>query len=257
MSASRRACAHGDAGRSDAFVQLGERVRDHPSVGEGVPGPRRCLRPVGVDAELPGSVAADVDPVHEQLMPAGHLDAAGGPNVAGVGEQQLWRQHAAGDRPAGSVEVGQHGVHHPRPLHQTGFEGLPVRRGDDHRQRVEMPRTGDLSAVPVCDGVTGMVHLDERDAVVVDEAADHRTQPLEAELAAFGDAFGHLLPGRSDTAHRVDELVVAAASRPTYVEERLLCAGGPVFRQHVIGTGLSAGAETGDGGCGLRRAAGA
>ena len=128
--------------RADALVEVGDGVRHHAAVGHCVAGPRRRLRPVGVDQELAGRGAADVAAVQEQLMAPWHLDAAGGAHVSGMAEHQLRRQRAAGDRPARPVEVGQHGVEQSGALHQTGLEDVPVGRRDQQRQRVQMPRAG-------------------------------------------------------------------------------------------------------------------
>ena len=181
-------------------------------------------------------------------MPAGHLDAAGGPDITRVREQQLRRQHPAGNRMAWPVQIGQHGVEQPGALHQTGFQGVPVRRGEHQRQRVEVPRSRLRGAVAVGDRFAVPVDLDVGDAVVVDQAADDRPQPVQATAAALAHAFGQLPPCGADIARGVDELVVTGARTGTNVEQRLLSPGGAIPGQQVVDVVR---ADTGD----CRRAA--
>jgi hypothetical protein len=91
-----------------------------------------------------------------------------------MGEQQLRREHPAGHRLARTVEVGKDGIEQSRPLHQSGFQRVPVGGRDQQRQRVEVPRPRCGGAVAVGDGFAVRVYLDVGDAVVVDEAANHR-----------------------------------------------------------------------------------
>ena len=227
--------------RADPLVQIRDGVCHHPPVGQRVSRSRWCLRPVGVDHEAAVGAAADVAAVQEQLVSARHLDAAGGPEVTRVGEQQLSRQDTAGQRDARAIKVGQHGVEQPGALQQTGFQRVPIRRGDHQRQRVEAPRPRLRRAVPVRDDVAVSIDLDVRDAVVVDRTAYHRPQLVEPATAAFADALGQLLPGRADIACGVDEFVVPGARAATQVEERLLSPGGAVPGQQIVDVGCALG----------------
>jgi hypothetical protein len=79
------------------------------------------------------------------------------------------------------------------------------------------------------------VHLDVGDAVVVDQAAHRRPQPVQPAAAAFTDAFGQFLPCRADIACRVNEFVVTRGGPvAAHVEQRLLGADGAVPRQQVV-----------------------
>ena len=197
--------------RPDPFVDIGDGVGDHPAVGQRVAGARRGLCPVRVDQETAVGGPADVTTVHEQLMSTGVLDAAGGPDVAGMTEQQLGRQDPAGDRPARTIQIGQDGVEQPGALHHTGLQRLPVRRRQQQRDTVQMPGARHRDALSVGDGLAVPVDLDVGDAVVVDQSAHHVAQPLQAGAAAFADEIAEFLPRRPDGAGGVDELVVPGA----------------------------------------------
>ena len=201
--------------RADLLVDVRDGVCDNAPVGERIAGTRGRLRPVGVDQELTRRRPADVASVQEQLVATRCRDAAGRPDVAGVGEQQLRRQHAAGDRAPQAVEVGQHGVQQPRALHQAGFQRVPVRGGDHQWQRVELPGPRHPGAVAVGDRIAVVIDLDVGDAVVVDEAAHHRPKAVEAVAATVAHTVGQLLPGRPDIPCRVDEFVVAGSRAGT------------------------------------------
>ena len=212
-------------------------MRDHPPVGQGVAGAGRGLRPVGVDHEVAGGTSADVAAVQEQLVASGHLDTARRTQIAGVGEQQRRGKHSAGQRPAVSVEIGQHRVQQAGALHEPGFEGVPVAFRDHQRQRVELPGSGHGPAVAVGDRVAEVVGLDVGDAVVVDEAADRGTQPVQSATAAVADAVGNLLPGGAHIAVLVDELVIARVTRSgggLQIEQCRLPPHGVVRHQRVV-----------------------
>ncbi len=212
----------------------GMACRDHPAIGQRIARAGRRLRPVGVDQEAAVTRATEITAVHEQLVPPGHLDTPRRSDIAGVGEEQLRGQHAAGHRYARAVEVGQHGVEQPRALQHTGFQDVPVGRRDHQRQRVEVPSPGLGRAVPVGDGVTVAIDLDVGDAVVVDQAAHRRPKLVQAATSPLADTLGELLPGRPDIACRIDEFVVSADRAPAYVEQRLLGSRGAIPGQQVV-----------------------
>jgi hypothetical protein len=220
--------------RPDPLVQVRDGVRDHTPIRQRVPGARRCLRPVGIDAERAIGGAADIAAVHEQLVATGNLDAARGPQIAGMGEQQLRRQHAARDRALRAVKVGQHHVEQPRPLHQPGFQHLPVGCRQHQRQPVEEPWAGLGRAVAVADRVAVLVDLDVGDAVVVDQALHHRAQPLQSRAPPLADRLGQLGPGRAQIAGFVDEFVVARGGSAAQLEQPLLGPRSSIAGQQVV-----------------------
>ena len=178
------------------------------SVGQRVAGARRRLRPVGVDLETAVGQPADIAGVHEQLVVPRHLDSVGGAHVTGVGEQQFRRQHALGERATVSVQVGEHGVEHPRPLHQPGLEHVPIGGGDHQRQRIQVPGPG-LDAGTTGDRLSARIDSGVGDVVVVDQLVHRRAQPTQPGPSALADGVGKLGPGRPHVSGFVDEFVVA------------------------------------------------
>ena len=221
--------------RPDALVQVGHRVRDHAAVGQRIACARRRLRPVPVHPKASRRVPAHVAAVHEQLVPARDLDAAGRPDVAGMAEHQLRGQQALEDAAARPVQVGEHRVQQPRPLQQACLQRLPVGGGDQQRQPVEVPRARRRGIGPVGDRVTVVVDFDVGDAVVVHQAAHRGPQPLQPCAAALTDRVGQFLPRGPDVAVHVDELVVAGPGPATQVEQCLLGARGAVAGEQAIG----------------------
>ena len=77
------------------------------------------------------------------------------------------------------------------------------------------------------------------DAVVVDQAVQHRVQLIQPHPAAFGERVGQFGPGRPHVAVMVEELVVTdARARRTggaQIEQCLLGACGAVPGQQAVG----------------------
>ena len=226
----------------DPFVDIGNRVGHHPAVGQRIPGTGRRLRPVGIDPEPAVRGPAQITSVHEQLMAARVLDAPHRPDVTGVTEQQLGRQHAAGQTALLAIEIGQDRIKPPRALHHAGFQGLPVLGRDQQRDAVEVPRAGHRHAVAVGDGLAMPVDLDVGDAVVVDQTAQHVAQPVHPAPAALADQVGQFAPGGPHRPGAVGEFVVSGAPGRTRrwdagadVEQRLLGAGSAVVLEQPVG----------------------
>ncbi len=166
--------------------------------------------------------------MHEKLVAPWDFDSVGRAHVSGMAEQQLGGQDAFGEQAAGPVQVGQHGVEHPRSLQQAGLEHLPVGRGQHDRQGVQLPGPGLLA-------VTAGLDVGVGDAVVVDEVVHHRAQPVQPAAAALRDGVGQLGPRRAHVAVLVDEFVVAACRAVPQIEQRFLGPRGTVSGQQAIG----------------------
>ena len=119
-------------------------------------------------------------------------------------------------------------------MHKTGFQRVPFRRRNHHRQRVEVPRARHRGAVTIRDGLTVRVGLNVGDAVVVDQASHHGAELLETAAAALADAFGQFDPRRPDIACRVDEFVVPGTRVATGIEQSLLRPRRAIFGQQVV-----------------------
>src|ERR1043165_3431255 len=98
-----------------------------------------------------------------------------------------------------------------------------------------MPGARHGGAVVVGDHLPVVIHLDVGDAVVVDKAAHHGTQPVQAVTATLADAGGQLAPGRADVARGVDQLVVAGTHAiVAHLEQRTLGPGTAVGGHHTV-----------------------
>ena len=220
--------------RRDPLVEVRNRVRDNASVGQRVARARRRLRPVGVDLKAAVRQPAEVTGVHEELVAPGDLDPVGGAHVTGVGEHQFRWQDAFGDQAARPVQVGEHGIEQPGPLHQPGLQHLPICRGDHDRQGVQAPGPR-LRGLGLGPAVPGGIDLGVGDAVVVDQAVHHRAQPVQPGPAALRDGVRQLGPGRPHVSVAVDEFVVADPRAVPQIEKRFLGSRGPVPGQQAVG----------------------
>ena len=197
--------------RRNPLVEVGNRVGDNTPVGQRIAGARGRLRPVGVDRKAAVRPPADVAGVHEKLVVPRHFDSGGGTHVTGMGEHQFRRKDAFGEQVTRAVQVREYGIEHAGPLYQSGLQHFPIRRRNHDRQGVQAPRprfqprglgsAGRPLAVGIDFGVG--------DAVVVDQAAHYRAQPVQPGFAALSDGVGQLGPGRPHVTRLVEELVEA------------------------------------------------
>ena len=181
---------------------------DDSPPGQGVPGPRRRLGPVGVDPEPAVVEPAEVTAEEEELVASRVLQAARRPDVTAVGEEQLRRQDPAGDGPPRSVEVGQYRIEQSRALQHARLEHLPVRGRHHQGDSVQLPRRGRGHSPAVGDRLAVAVDRDVGDAVVFHQAVDNLAKALEPVTPAFGDDVGELGPGGPHRTRLVEELVV-------------------------------------------------
>jgi len=109
--------------------------------------------------------------VQEQLVSAGHIDAAGGPDITRMREQQLGRSTPLVTEWRGPYKSVSTASSSRERCTRPDSRVVPVRRGEHKRQRVEVPRPRVQGAVAVGDRIAVPVDLDVGDAVVVDQAA--------------------------------------------------------------------------------------
>src|SRR5262249_44728946 len=150
--------------------QIGHRASHHQPIFESVSCSRRGLRAVGVDGELPGCVAADVDRVQVEALAADRNPPVARAQEIGVPEDELARQEPLAQKSLFPVAVGDDGVEEPRALAEPDAKALPLRAFDYEGNRVELPRSvrplGDPEDV-------------ERDLLLVDAPSYILSQLLE------------------------------------------------------------------------------
>ena len=86
---------------------------------------------------------------------------------------------------------------------------VPVGGRDQQRQGVQLPGPGNGDFGAVDRGVTIAIDLEVADALVVDQAADHRPHLFQPGSTAFADQVTEFPPGRPDLAAGIDEFVVS------------------------------------------------
>ena len=141
--------------------------------------------------------ADDMPRVEMQMHAAGHFQVVARDEKAGMGEDQLGRQHAAGQELLRTVEVGQDRVEHGDPLREGFRQAVPLFVADDERKRVEFP--GPVGPLRCAEDVVG-------DAVFAKEAAGLLAALIEAGRTEPLDAADEPRPGFAQPACRAAAL---------------------------------------------------
>ncbi len=206
----------GEAVHLGIAVEAGEDARDHHPVLERVARARRRLGVVGQHRAVTGAVTGEVDRGGEQLLVAGHPDLVARAQEAGVGEDELGRQHAAAEQVAWAVEIGEDQVEQLGALDHPELDGGPLVAGEQHRKRIEPPgrgsRRGRRRGIGAAVDVVG-------DTVVVEEP--RRLGPTVEQLVepeVLEDATG-VGPVVADPAVGREQLVVGPGQWPVRGEE--------------------------------------
>ena len=197
-----------------ADLAVPEGLREHPGeddpVLQRVARPRRGLGPVGQDVERPARTPADVGRVEVEVTVAQDLEVVAGAEEIRMPEDQFGGQDPGGQEPSRAKQVGQDSVEQGGPLDQPRLDRGGVGRGDQERDRVQLPGTVHALGVAV--------------DIICDPVLPDQVPGLGPALLEFGrtdllDLIGESLPVRPDLAVGGDHLVVGRRG-PLVVESR-------------------------------------
>ena len=133
-----------EIGQQRLHTHVGHRVRQGArhdlAILQGVAGAGRALRTVGHGPPAAVGRARQIDRIQMQMHAAQRLDAAAGPQIAMLPENQRRRQQPLGQQRLRTVDVGQNGVEQRGALGHGRAQRLPLLGGDDLGQQIQLPR---------------------------------------------------------------------------------------------------------------------